>query len=183
MSHMIRCHYVDASALVKLIADDDAEKDGRAELREYYWKNTANMYATSHSVTEALSIIKGKYKRDKIDRDTYTEWVNKFLIQTIGANLRIEDDEEEAPILSQTVRSEAKLMIEKHDIDFLDAFQLIVIMRGRFRHMTDGSQTMLVTADRGLARAAKSEGLRSWCCLDEPMPHLTEVKEKWWTNQ
>jgi predicted nucleic acid-binding protein len=170
MSYWVRCHYMDASALVKLIADDDSEKDGREALRDYYWKNTANMYATSHSVTEALSIFKGKYKRGIIQRHEYTRYVDKFLLRTIGANLRVQDDQERLPILSPTVRDEAKKLIENYDIDFFDAFQLVVIKRGQFQHMVGGSQTLLITADRDLARAARAEKLSAWCCLDEASP-------------
>jgi len=65
----VRCHYVDASTLVKLVAEDESERLGRQELREYYWANTANMYATSSSVTEAISVFKSKYARKQITRD------------------------------------------------------------------------------------------------------------------
>ena len=173
--YWIRCHYVDASALVKLVADDDGEKDGREDLRRYYWSHTANMYATSHSVTEALAVLKGKYKRGDIDRETYSEYVDRFLTRTIGGNLRVEDDEEIVPILSTVVRDESRRLIERYDIDFLDAFQLVVIMRGKFRHMVGASQTLLISADRGLAKAALAEGLASWCCLDASEPPRVEA--------
>jgi len=36
--------------------------------------------------------------------------------------------------------------------------------------MSGDSTTILVTADRELAKAAKAEGLRVWSILDEPAP-------------
>lgn len=68
---MIRTHYLDASALVKLIADDVDEQPGREALTAYYWANTANVYSTSYSITEALSAFKSKYGRGRINQDTY----------------------------------------------------------------------------------------------------------------
>jgi hypothetical protein len=55
-----RAHYLDASALVKLVAEDADDEPGRAVLRSFYWENTANVYATSFSVAESLSAFKSK---------------------------------------------------------------------------------------------------------------------------
>jgi predicted nucleic acid-binding protein len=182
MGYWIRAHYLDASALVKLIAEDDAERPGREALRNYYWANAANVYSTSHSITEALSAFKHKWVRKEISGAQYKEYIDKFLTLTIGANLRVEDDEDVIPILSKEVGDEAERMIDAYDIDFLDCFQLIVIKRGHFRHMVGGSKTLLITADRNLAKAARKEGLSAWCCLDELVPPFVE-SPTWWADQ
>ena len=179
MGYWIRCHYLDASALVKLVAEDEAERPGRQALRDYYWANTANVYSTSYSVTEALSAFKYKYVRKQISRDEYKDYVRRFLRLTIGANLRVEDD---IPILSGVVRDEAERMIDAYDIDFLDSFQLVVLKRGQFRHMVGGSKTVLITADRELANSARKEGLAVWYCVDEPAPPAVE-SPSWWIDQ
>jgi predicted nucleic acid-binding protein len=165
---------------VKLVAEDDAERPGRQALRDYYWANAAsNVYSTSYSVAEALSAFKHKYVRKQISRDEYKDYVRKFLRLTIGANLHIEDD---VPILSTTVSEEAERMIDAYDIDFLDSFQLVVLKRGQFRHMVGGSKTVLITADRELAKAAHKEGLAVWYCVDEPAPPSIE-SPSWWVDQ
>jgi predicted nucleic acid-binding protein len=182
MGYWIRSHYLDASALVKLVADDEAERPGRQPLRDYYWANAANVYSTSHSVTEALSAFKHKYVRKKINREQYKKYIHDFLKLTIGANLRVEDAEEEIPLLSPIVEQEAERMIDAYPIDFLDCFQLVVIKRGQFRHMVGGSKTLLITADRELAKAARRQGLSVWNCVDEPAPPLVE-SPAWWADQ
>lgn len=172
----VRDHYMDASALVKLAVDTPDEEHGRAVLRDYYWNN-ANMLATSHSLTEALAVIKGKRKSGKLTPDQYWETVDRFIMHTIGARLRVRDDEELVPLLSPTVLGEANRLIFAYGIDFLDAFQLIVLRHGSSQHMIYNSQTLLINADRELTKAARAEGLAAWCCLDEPSPPL--VKEPW----
>jgi predicted nucleic acid-binding protein len=182
MGYWIRSHYLDASALVKLVADDEAERPGRQALRDYYWANAANVYSTSHSVTEALSAFKLKYRRKEISREQYKEYIEKFLKLTIGANLRVQDDEDVVHILSPTVSHEAERMIDEYDFDFLDCFQLVVLKLGQFRYMVGGSKTLLITADRELAKAARNEGLSVWYCVDEPVPPLVD-SPAWWVDQ
>lgn len=162
----VRAHYFDASALVKLVADDPEEALGRDILREYYWQHPANLYATSFSITEALSAFKGKFHRGKITESQYIRYVREFIRQTIGANLRID----EVPILSPVVVSEAERLIKAHKIDFLDCFQIVTIMHGQFKVLGPNSQSILITADHGLAKAARAEGARVWECTSEPAP-------------
>jgi predicted nucleic acid-binding protein len=63
---MIRVLYLDASALIKLVADDVDELPGRDAVRKYYWAHAAHVYSTSYSITEALSAFKLKYVRGRI---------------------------------------------------------------------------------------------------------------------
>jgi rRNA-processing protein FCF1 len=55
-------------------------------------------------------------------------------------------------------------------IDLSDALQIVSIKHGKLKHGVNGSKTLLVTADRGLERAARKEGLRVWNCEDTPTP-------------
>jgi predicted nucleic acid-binding protein len=163
--YSVRAHYFDASALVKLVADDSDEEPGREVLRKYY-RDHSNRYATSYCVTEALSAFKTKYLRKKITQSEYIRYVKEFLRLVIGANLEID----EVHILTPIVRTEAERLIQTHGIDFLDCFQIVTIMQGRFRHLVDRSQSILITADRALAEAARAEGARVWECTSEPAP-------------
>ena len=79
----------------------------------------------------------------------------------LGANLQID----EVSILSPNVRNEAQRLIQTYKIDFLDCFQVVTILRGRNR-----SNSILVTADRQLAKAARAEGARVWECTSEVAP-------------
>ncbi len=96
----------------------------------------------------------------------YIKGIRDFLRLTVGANLRLDD----LPILSPIVISEAERLIKTHDIDFLDCVQIVTIMHGQFKHLGLGSKSILITADRCLAKAARAEGVRVWECTSEPPP-------------
>lgn len=160
-------HYLDASALVKLVAEDPDEESGRDAFRKYYWSHTASLYATSYCFTEALSVFKGKYLHHKITEDQYIECVRKFIRLTVGANLRVGN---EVSILLPEVADEAERLIKAHKIDFLDAFQLVTILHGPFQVLGPNSKSILITADEGLAKAARAENVRVWQCRTEPAP-------------
>src|SRR6266536_1109247 len=132
-SYSVKAHYLDASALVKLVADDPDEEPGRAILREYY-RDHSNQYATSYCVTEALSAFKSKFLRKRIPEDQYIKYVQEFIRTVLGANLQVD----EVSILSPDVRTEAQRLIQTYKIDFLDCFQIVTVLRGRFRHSVAG---------------------------------------------
>jgi predicted nucleic acid-binding protein len=163
--YSVKAHYLDASALVKLVADDPDELPGREALRKYYWTHTASMYATSYCIAETLSAFKRKQLRGRITDEDYVRYCKTFITRTIGANLRIDQVE----ILSPTTLSEAQRLFEKHGIDFINALQIVTVLHGQFRVLAADSKTVLITADRGLAKAAIAEGARVWeCTRDDP---------------
>ncbi len=164
-SYSVKAHYLDASALVKLVADDPDEEPGREVLRKYY-REHSNRYATSYCVTEAFSAFTVKFLRRRIPEAQYIKYVQEFIRTVIGANLQID----EVSILSPVVRNEAERLIKTHKVDFLDCFQIVTVLQGRFRHMVAESQSILITADRNLAKAARAEGARVWECTSEPAP-------------
>jgi predicted nucleic acid-binding protein len=161
-----RACYFDASALVKLVADDDDEKDGREAVRNLYWNN-ANMYATSYCVTEALGVFKRKFNHKKIGQDDYVRYCMDFAKKILGGNLHID----EVSIVSLPVFQDAERLITKHGIDFIDCLQLVTLLRGKFNIMIDQSRSLLVTADEALARAARAEGASVWQCRTEAFPN------------
>jgi hypothetical protein len=77
---------------------------------------------------------------------------------------------DEVPILEPIVIREAERLIAKYKIDFVDCFQIVTIMRGKFRIFNGPSQSILITADRELSRVARAEGARVWECTSEPAP-------------
>ena len=164
-SYAVKVHYLDASALVKLVADDPDEEPGRDVLRQYYREHSSR-YATSYCVTEAFSAFKLKFRRGKITEDQYIKYVKKFIDGVIGANLRID----EVPILNPLVFTEAERLFQKYKIDFIDCFQIVTILTGQFRFLCSDSKSILITADRALATAARAEDARVWEVTTEPAP-------------
>jgi predicted nucleic acid-binding protein len=167
-SHSVRAHYLDASALVKLVADDPDELPGKDVLRQYYYSH-ASRYATSFCVTETFSAFKLKFLRGRITEDQYIKYCRDFIRTVIGGNLEIID---EVPVLSPVVFKEAERLIQKYkkEIDFIDCFQIITLIYGKNNFMVADSKSILITADRALAKAARAEDVKVWECTSEPAP-------------
>jgi len=147
--------YFDASALVKLVADDDDEKDGREAVRNLYWNN-ANMYATSYCVTETSGVFKRKFNQKQIGHAEYVRYCMDFTKKILGGNLHID----EVPIVSVPIFQHAGRLMTKYGIDFVDSLQLITLLCGKSSIMINESQSLFVTADDALANAARKEGAR-----------------------
>ncbi|MGH9882731.1 MAG: hypothetical protein ACRD6N_14945 [Pyrinomonadaceae bacterium] len=54
--------------------------------------------------------------------------------------------------------------------DLSDSLQLVSVKHGRSSSCVPGFKTVLITADRALASAAKTEGLRVWNCEERATP-------------
>lgn len=163
--YSIKVHYFDASALVKLVADDADEEPGRSVLREYHREHAHPGYTTSFCIAEAFGVFKRKFLRKLVSEDQYVKYVRDFILTT-GNTFKVD----EVPVLWPVVRDEAERLITKYKIDFIDCFQIVTIMRGQFRIFVADSQSILITADRELARVARAEGARVWECTSEPAP-------------
>lgn len=171
----VKVCYLDASALVKLVADDPDEKPGREAVRKYC-RNRANLMATPYCVAEALSVFKRKFLTKKISREDYKKYVQAFL-NTVIANLTIEEPEfskyrgigsRKLPILK--LLREAEVLLNKNDLDFIDCVQIAEILHGKDSRLGGDSQSILITADRDLAKAARAEGAKVWECTSECPP-------------
>ena len=66
--------------------------------------------------------------------------------------------------------SETKALAERNALDLSDAFQIMSVKRGYFSVLVNDSATVLVTADKGLAVAARLEGIRAWNLMLESPP-------------
>jgi predicted nucleic acid-binding protein len=162
----VKVHYLDASALVKLVADDQDDEPGRDALREYYRNNT-NFMTTSHCLSEAFSIFKVKYLyRKKINQEEYIRYTKAFISKIVGGKLEID----EMPILSPKLLSEAENIIKKYNLDFIDSAQIVTILHGKYSILCGDSKSILITADSDLAKASRAEGARVWNCKSEPSP-------------
>lgn len=163
--YAVKVHYLDASALVKLVADDPDEVPGRDAVRTYY-KSHTSMTTTSHCFSEALSALKTKFLRGKFSRNQYISNVDKFIGLTVGWKLELD----EISILSPKLMSEAQRLIKCYGIDFIDCLQIVTILHGKYRVFAGDSKSILIMADRDLAKAARAEGARVWECTSEPAP-------------
>ena len=162
--YAIKVHYFDASALVKLVADDPDEAPGRDALRAYH-QHAHPGYTVSFCVAEALGALKRKFLRERISEAQYLKYV-KDLIRVVGNTFEID----ELDILLPVVSSEFERLVNKYKLDFVDCFQVATLKHGKYRIFDGPSKSVLITADRELAKAAQAEGARVWECTSEPPP-------------
>jgi predicted nucleic acid-binding protein len=162
-----KAHYLDASALVKLVDDSPGESSGRDVLRKYYNEHSS-MYATSYCLAEAFGVFKRRFLNNEINEGQYIEYVQGLIRLTVGWKLQLD----EVDILLPIVSSEAERLIRKwkHKIDFLDCIQIVTVLHGRNRVLVGESRSILITADNALAKAARAEGARVWECNSETDP-------------
>lgn len=157
-----KTHYLDASALIKLLIDIPEENVGREALRAYFYGN-ANFHMTSLCFAEAFGVLKVKYfNLKKINEEEYLTAIEKL----IWGRTQIDD----VPIKSYDILQEAKRLISNHNLDLSDAMQIVTIMRGTYSFLARGSKSILITADAKLAKAARAEGVRVWNCYTESNP-------------
>lgn len=63
----------------------------------------------------------------------------------------------------------AERLVRLHGIDFLDAFQLILI-NNSWSNLAPPHRPLFITADSKLAQSAEKEGIQAWLCRDTPSP-------------
>jgi hypothetical protein len=167
----IRIHYLDASAIVKLVLNET----GSVELRQYFGKESS-FTATSLCFAEALGVLKVKrfYQKSLTDEE-YFAGCDELMAYVADDTIKIEDIE----VKDRCVFDEVEKMTRKYNegkpkdetIDISDAFQIVSVKRNYFSRFPDtDSKPILITGDQALANAARDEGLRVWYCIDELPP-------------
>ena len=174
---LLRTHYLDASAIVRLVLHED----GSTALRRYFHQET-NFIVTSLCFAEALGVLKVKrFHRECISDEEYFYGCDQLMAYASDNSvIEIEDIE----IRDRSVFDEVERLARKYNegkskdktIDISDAFQIVSVKRNYFSQFRNtDSKPILITGDRSLADAARLEGLRVWYCIDEPPPE--EVKD------
>ena len=172
----IRIHYLDASAIVKLFIDEV----GSDTLRRYF-NEESHFSTTSICFAEALGVLKAmRFYRKEIIDEQYFCACEDLLGHASDNTIKIEDVE----IKDINVFVKVENLVRKHNegkpkdktIDISDAFQIISVKLNYFSQFDNDSKPILITGDGSLAKAARSEGLRVWNCVDEiPPQELTEA--------
>jgi predicted nucleic acid-binding protein len=155
----IRIHFLDASAIIKLLI----REAGSGELWDYL-KGQSNFYTTSLCFGESMGRFKSKYL--KLNGNGYLFASNELLSMLSTGEINIEEPD----IKHQDVIKEVEEICVKYGLDVADAFQIVTLKRS-FKDVGIGeSKPILITADSGLAAAARAENLRVWNCETEPAP-------------
>jgi predicted nucleic acid-binding protein len=158
-----RANCFDASALIKVVT-----KEAGSELvREYFYNRSPMKYTTPFCFYEALNVLKVKWLyRSEISKDEYTKAAFQLVTWFEAGTKYIRDIDLTQP----TVFAQVRKLVERYSLDMSDAFQLLSVKEGYFSGLVGDSSTVLVTADEGLAKVARIEGVKSWYCLGEAEP-------------
>jgi predicted nucleic acid-binding protein len=157
-----RAEFFDASALVLLHVDEP----GAVAVREYF-NRRPTVYTTEFCFHEALSILKTKWRRVKtLSRDEYLAAAHELTIWFMGVHRTLP----EITLHDRDYYPRVRDLAIRTGLDYSDALQLASLKHGNYASLARESQTVLTTADRELARAARAEGLRVWLVLDEETP-------------
>jgi hypothetical protein len=178
---ILKVHYLDASALVKLVVKEDGSDAIEAYMKR---EGMPSFKATSLCFAEALSVLKRKHqhKPDHIDQDT---WDNTYFTaaEDLIDYVRYRDDSIHTGqiLLVDVVIADSNVfvMVEKivkrystakgPSIDIIDAYQIVTVQRDPSSQFP-GAEPLFITADKRLGKAARAEGLCVWNCLKEPAP-------------
>lgn len=158
-----RANFFDASALVKIFA---READS-ASVRSYWDTRSPTKYTSPFCLYEALTVLKVLWMyRNKLTEEKYHEAAEKLIVWFSASKRSIKDLDLHDP----AVLVNAQDLARRYSLDLSDAFQILCVKEGRYSRLVDRSQTVLVTADEKLAKAARNEGLKAWYCLGEAEP-------------
>ena len=157
-----RADFFDASALAKVYSDEP-----RSDVVREYFRNRSTKYTTPFCFYEAMNVLKGKWKhKGQLSIDQYLHAAFQLTAWYGASSSTIKDLDFTEP----STFSEAKDIAQKSQLDLSDAFQILSVKKGYFSALVNDSSTMLVTADKELAEAARIEGLRVWNLMLEPVP-------------
>ena len=157
-------HYVDTSVAVKLVvAEDESEC-----LRDYLLKKWSyDFYITEFAFYETLCVLKRKLEKKCIDEQGYHLAVAKLVAYLDDNSLQIDSD---FRLDNFRVLLEVGELAKKHSLDYSDALQIYIVLKGRWSGELAECTAVFVTADRKLAEAARGEGLRVWYPPEEVNP-------------
>ncbi|WP_018016466.1 type II toxin-antitoxin system VapC family toxin [Teredinibacter turnerae] len=158
-----RANFFDASALIKVFTGEY----GSERVTEYFYNQAPTKFTTPFCLYETLNILKSKWiYRKELSKEQYLECCFNLLSWYRLATRHVSDLELFDPVILGKVQS----LVDLYSLDFSDALQLLTVKEGDFSFFVEESETLFVTADKGLALAAKNENIKIWCCINGEPP-------------
>ena len=147
-------YYFDASALVKVYTDEP----GSSEVRKCFFSLGGKACTTTICYYETLNVLKRKRfgQRPLTTDDEYHKAADELSawFSMSSANTP------ELKLVDPRIFPKVRALSRKHAVDLSDAFQILIVKEGLYSPLIGTSQTILVTADKGLAAAARSESIK-----------------------
>jgi len=160
---MSSAHFLDTSALIKLLLHPDIKEPGSESLYNFRRTHTG-FYTLDLCVGEALNVLKQKAFSTKSRRKVLTKEGYFMRIQLLrsmckqGHTLYIVPVNLSDDVLAQ----EANELCKQYQIDFVDALVAIKAIQ----HHAE----LFITAEKELTKAAESIGLTVWRCSRDESP-------------
>lgn len=153
---IVKCFFLDASAMVKLFVDEN--EPGFEQIRDYFNSLNAAFFTTNFCYFETLSTLKRKWQRSEITQSEYLRHCRLLFAYKEERKIKIK----EYPLKDLHDFRKLECMTETHGIDISDALQLLSIKETILskKFVVEESETTLITADDGLAKAAENEGIK-----------------------
>lgn len=154
----LKTFYLDASFMVKLVADEV----GSDKVRNYFFSDVdsnclrldAAFFTTNFCFFESFSVLKRK-----LCKKNQNEYLRCCRLLFAYKNER-RIDIIEYPLENLNDYRKLERLTEKHGIDISDSLQLLSIKETVLKNFKEESETTLITADEGLAKAAEKEGVK-----------------------
>ena len=152
---MLKLHYYDANCLIKLVIAEA----GSDELRAHFYSTGIVSFTTSFCFYEALGVLKakwiGKSRPDQITQEQYLAACEELCALVDDQNLQIEEQH----FYDREAFSESERIVQTYGLDLSDAFQLVTLRSGMIARLAITITPELISEDKDLRNAAKSEGL------------------------
>jgi predicted nucleic acid-binding protein len=158
---VIRLHFLDASALVKLVVNEL----GSSKLRSYFHRDATSFTTNTVCVVEALGVLKRKHlsknKPDYLDDEAYFAACEELMAFFRGENIAIDD----VGLTDRAIFDEVERVARGYSLDLSDAYQLVTLRRGFAARIGASGDTILISADEGLVKAARVKYRADWIKL------------------
>jgi predicted nucleic acid-binding protein len=153
----LKIFWLDTSALVKIFIDEP----GSLELRTIFEGKLGHVFFTTDFCKyEFFNVLKRKLMVDEcISLSDYFKHIRVLSNYVRSGKIRIDDsDHETGDMYRRTVR-----LSTEYKLDWTDAIQFTLLQEGGLNVFKGGkSETILVTSDRPMIKAAKGENARFW---------------------
>lgn len=154
-----RVRWLDASAIIKFLVDEDGSQQVRTYLREHGPFDT-----TWLCLGEVLGCLKGRCKRRQMTQEEYLALCEILLGWVYDSPAITVHD---MPSMGFREFRDLQNLVKKYNIDFSDALQVYILKTHDF---LSTQKPMLITADHRLAKAAHEDLIDVWDCTKGPPP-------------
>lgn len=152
----IQTRFYDASAIVKLVCQEDSSQEVRADF------SNSVVFTSWVLVAEAMGVLKRKWLKEIITEDQYGGLIHLLFAYIKDERISIVDlinKQDGKPNLKTYEYDVIDIRRKYPELDVADALQLNAIKEGVLGILAGESKPKLVTADKKLRSAAQAEGI------------------------